>query len=76
MTSRRSLLATLGLALPAVLFAGGAMAATGDAIHHAHHVRHHVHAASAHVLHKHHAHHGLAPASAPAVAPVAAPPQS
>ncbi len=46
--SRRSLLASLGLALPAAAVVTTAQAAT---FHHAHHAKRHLHAASAHPLH-------------------------
>ncbi len=54
MISRRSLLASLGLALPAAVAAAGAQAATPTRM--PHHAKHHVHTASAHVLHHHKPH--------------------
>lgn len=58
MISRRSLLASLSLALPVVAVAAGAQAATSP-----HRVKHQVHAASAHTVH-HKAHRTAATAPA------------
>jgi len=54
MMSRRSLLASLGLALPAAVAAVGAQAAVTPRL--SHHSKRHVHTASAHTLHHHKPH--------------------
>jgi hypothetical protein len=54
MISRRSLLASLGLALPAATAAAGAQAATTSRL--AHHGKHHLHTVSSRSLHHHKLH--------------------
>ena len=80
MTTRRSLLAAFGVALPVLAFAATAQANTADVTGtQPHHKKGHKHATTASASsHKHHHHAGTMPASAPkpAAAPKPALPQS
>jgi hypothetical protein len=79
MTTRRSLLALFGVALPALAFTATAHAAAPDTTTQPHQKKTHKHSSTASSTHKHHGHHTsttAASAHKPAAAPKAPLPQS